>query len=170
MHMSSALLLSVDLGWRRTRTRSVGHRRGRLGAPFPGQVRAGPASAASGTAIASGASTSTSPERSVSSQRRSPWLLLAVSLVWVGCASNTPAPPPPAPTTPAPAEAAVAAPAEAAEEAPSAETPVAVPAPECTAASDCTGKGKPAKGMNWACTDGNCMAVKATGKKKKKGR
>ena len=54
MQMSRARLLSVDLGWRRTRTRSVRHRRGRLGALFPGHVRPGPASAPGGTAIASG--------------------------------------------------------------------------------------------------------------------
>jgi hypothetical protein len=96
------------------------------------------------------------------------WLFLA-ALVSLGCPSDPPSPPEPVAKAAAAVAPANPEPAAAAEPPPAEEPAEPAAKPECSAPADCSVKGKPAKGMAWACTDGKCAEAKVS-KGKKKGR
>jgi hypothetical protein len=98
------------------------------------------------------------------------WLLVA-ALACLGCPADPSTPPEPAaaqaptvvtPTNPEPAQ-----PQNAARTAEPAEPAEAAAKPECSMPVDCAVRGKPAKGMAWACTEGKCAETRPSKGKKK---
>jgi hypothetical protein len=100
------------------------------------------------------------------STRTTIWIFVA-ALVSVGCPSDPPPPPESVAKAPASLPHTDPEPAAAAEPPPAEEPAQPSTKPECSVPADCSVKGKPAKGMAWACTDGKCAEAKPTKGKKK---